>query len=261
MSAMKERVLARVARTTGMPLPSAEAPCSQPRPSTTRPTLSIPTSSAGKGIIVAIIAGVVAVSVLREGSAPVTDPAPSTEPSASLLAPSPAPQPYLGAPATAAPSVDDASRRSAAEALRGVGGRKPSKDGDTLDPTPVVDVRTLPSVTTAPAPRPVRPKPPQAASGMGERGQDSLLAEGAAIERARAAIRRGDAASALVAVEEHANEFPAGQLAEERESLRIRVLVMLGRYEDARSAADRFAMTHPRSLFKPIVAKAIESIP
>jgi len=228
---MKARVLARVARSTGMPLPASESTSSSAATPESNAALRLVRAGLpGKLVIAGVVALIGGAAMLSMQDRAPTPPAPASLPPAEPVVP-------------AAPTASQAPTT-------------------TADSTPVVDLGALPSVTGEP-PRPKTPvtRNAPAASSSAGRAADTLLAEGAVIERARASVRRGDARSALAAIDEHASEFPRGELAEERESLRVRVLVMLGRHDEARVAADRFAQTYPRSLFKPIVARAIESIP
>lgn len=75
----------------------------------------------------------------------------------------------------------------------------------------------------------------------------SLVLELDLIREAHAAMQSGDAARALVLVDEHARRHPAGALAEEREALRVLALCRLGRAAESRAAADRFLKAFARS--------------
>lgn len=86
-----------------------------------------------------------------------------------------------------------------------------------------------------------------------ERRDDDLAAERALLERARAALARGDAAGALDAVDRHAARFPRGRLAEEREVLAVQALASAARVDEARARAARFHRDHPKSAFAPAV--------
>lgn len=115
-----------------------------------------------------------------------------------------------------------------------------------------------PSVTAAP-PRPsstVASRPRDAA-----RGEDDLALELSLVQMARAALTRGNFAAALDATDQHARAFPAGNLAEERESIAIQALVGAGRDDDARARATRFHAKYPRSPLRPAVDAAIRAIP
>jgi hypothetical protein len=113
----------------------------------------------------------------------------------------------------------------------------------------------------AAAPRAHRPAVPTASPVSPEGGDDRLAAERALLEIARAALIRGQADGALAALARHEATFPRGELSEEREGLYVQALVAAHRYDDARARAARFSRKHPRSLFAPAVAEALESIP
>jgi hypothetical protein len=85
----------------------------------------------------------------------------------------------------------------------------------------------------------------------------ALTAERALLDRARKALARGDSAEAGAALDLHARRHPMGLLGEEREALAIKVLVDLGRAEEARRRAGKFKERYPRSLFGPSVDEAI----
>lgn len=84
-----------------------------------------------------------------------------------------------------------------------------------------------------------------------------LEAEGELLQKGRTAMVRGDSEGALAAVEEHASRFPQGKLAEEREALRIQVLVSEDRDPEARAALGAFRRTYPRSLLGPALEEAV----
>jgi hypothetical protein len=113
--------------------------------------------------------------------------------------------------------------------------------------------------TSVPAPdAPVATPPPAAAPAAADgnaeaQARGDLAAERALLSVARAALGRGDAASALAAVARHARQFPDGQLLEERESLEVRALAAHGERAAARAAAFAFERRHPDSLFLPAV--------
>lgn len=67
------------------------------------------------------------------------------------------------------------------------------------------------------------------------------------LQPARQAVTRGDFTTALSAVEEHQKQFPSGKLAEEREALRIKALVGLGRSGEAQRAGAMFRARFPHS--------------
>jgi hypothetical protein len=73
-----------------------------------------------------------------------------------------------------------------------------------------------------------------------------LAAENTLIGRARASLATSPAAS-LAAVDEHARRFPRGELAPEREYLRVSALRSLGRHDEARTRARSYLATYPKS--------------
>jgi hypothetical protein len=89
----------------------------------------------------------------------------------------------------------------------------------------------------------------------------TLAAERTLLDVARAALSRGEAASAVEAAQRHAAEFPSGQLAEEREAILIRALIQAGDVDDARARAARFHVRYPASIFGRAIDSAIASIP
>ena len=64
---------------------------------------------------------------------------------------------------------------------------------------------------------------------------------------AQQAVARQDFATALAAIAEHRRRFPSGRLAEEREALRVKALLGLGRDAEAQQAGAIFRKRFPRS--------------
>jgi hypothetical protein len=69
-------------------------------------------------------------------------------------------------------------------------------------------------------------------------------------------MARGDWAAAWTAIEEHRRRYPNGQLAEEREALRVETLAAMGRSDEARGAARAFAERFPESVLLARVHRA-----
>jgi outer membrane protein assembly factor BamD (BamD/ComL family) len=67
------------------------------------------------------------------------------------------------------------------------------------------------------------------------------------LDPARRSIALGDYAGAMGAIARHQREYPRGQLAEEREALRVRALWGTGQKASAESAAAVFRKRYPRS--------------
>jgi len=102
-----------------------------------------------------------------------------------------------------------------------------------------------PSASAAPeasAPRQDRP-----------RSGGSLRAERLLLETASAALMRGDPRAAIVALRQHARQFPAGDLAEEREVLLVKALAAAGDHSAAEQRAKDFKKRFPDSMQEPSV--------
>ena len=130
-----------------------------------------------------------------------------------------------------------------------------------LRPTPAMrdDVVDDPS-REAPAPAAERApvaRPPRLARATSN--GDRFTAGLELLQRAHAAYTRHDFSGALMLVTEHARRFPKGHLSEEREALRVRSLVALGRKDEAHRAAATFAARFPRSILLPRVEEGPES--
>jgi hypothetical protein len=66
-------------------------------------------------------------------------------------------------------------------------------------------------------------------------------------------------ARALVFLDEHAQRFARGLLSEEREAMRINVLVQLGRTDEAKTRGEAFAARFPNSIMGSSVRAALKS--
>jgi hypothetical protein len=111
---------------------------------------------------------------------------------------------------------------------------------------PVVPPATSPSADPEPPPtepRTAKEKPARSAKSVA----DVYAMELRVLQPAQRAVARKDYASALVAIAEHQRRFPSGKLAEEREALRVRALLGVGRDEDAQHAGAGFRKRFPRS--------------
>ena len=93
---------------------------------------------------------------------------------------------------------------------------------------------------------------PPLATAPGRAGQVSSVQQYAAelgvLDPARKSIARGDYTGAMGAIARHQREYPRGQLAEEREALRVRALWGTGQKASAESAAAAFRQRYPRSM-------------
>jgi hypothetical protein len=123
-------------------------------------------------------------------------------------------------------------------------------------PIPTHSVVVLPVPVAPPATSPpTDPKPPLAEPrtaktkpvGSAKSAADAYAMEVRVLQPAQRAVAREDFASALAAIAEHERRFPSGKLAEEREALRVKALLGLGRSEDAQRAGVAFGKRFPRS--------------
>ncbi len=127
---------------------------------------------------------------------------------------------------------------------------------------------SLPAATESPAPeaappvappaRTAAPSPAARASAAIERSGGTLEAERALLDVARISLGRGDGAAALRAAEAHAQKFPRGVLAEEREAMIIQALRLLHRDDEASTQLDRFRARFPASLIRPALEAAAD---
>ena len=124
--------------------------------------------------------------------------------------------------------------------------RAPQDAPEPAPPARVPVANVARATTEPPAPEPAPVKPLHAARHGAK--VDPFTAELALMQRAHAAFTRHDFSVALTIIGEHARRFPRGQLAEQREALRVRALLGAGRAEEAQRAAAAFAVRFPRSV-------------
>ena len=121
-------------------------------------------------------------------------------------------------------------------------------------PTPPVHADDVPP----PSPAPTSTSGPTSAAAA---PRDSLPAERALLDIARSAFGRGQSDEALAALARHEARFPPGQLAEEREALAVRSLVLGGHTSEARARAARFRKRYPTSVMLPAVEASLGASP
>jgi hypothetical protein len=129
-------------------------------------------------------------------------------------------------------------------------------------------------IVLAPVPDPATvPSMAPAAGGTTKAGAGKLLAsadgsrrsgrpgaeELRLLDRARQSDARGDFTSVLSASSEHERHYPDGRLAEEREILRVKALIGLGRHHEARQLAAKFRRQFPRSVLLPRLQEMLAS--
>ncbi|MBN1607829.1 MAG: hypothetical protein JW940_14420 [Polyangiaceae bacterium] len=128
-------------------------------------------------------------------------------------------------------------------------------------PAPAPEAAPTPTPTTGDVTRATSASKASVASERANpaREDDRAVEELRLLESARRANARGDYASVLALVAEHARTYPRGRLTEEREVLRVRALVGLGRSSEARQAAARFRRQFPRSVLLATVEDMVSS--
>jgi hypothetical protein len=122
-------------------------------------------------------------------------------------------------------------------------------------PAPVPAAPVLAESVVAPvgeAAQPPRLPPAQAP-------RSTLVDERVLLDRARLQLASDEPARALVFLEQHAQRFGRGALAEEREAMRINVLVLLGRVEEAKAGGEAFATRFPNSIMGASVRAALKA--
>ena len=91
--------------------------------------------------------------------------------------------------------------------------------------------------------------------------EDALEAERVVLQLARAHLAAGNGPAALQQIERHERAFPGGTLAEEREALAVKALLLTANHAAARTRAAEFRRHYPRSIYLPAVEQALESMP
>jgi hypothetical protein len=126
---------------------------------------------------------------------------------------------------------------------------------------PKVVASAPPSLAPAVAVPDLPPAPAPTVAAPGPSPADAAREELYLMRQARAAVARGDFAAALSPLTEHTRRFKNGRLVEEREALRVKALMGLGRVEEARHAASSFRARFPRSVLLPAVGQMPVSRP
>jgi hypothetical protein len=136
----------------------------------------------------------------------------------------------------------------------------PAPSPDHLSRAPGLAVGGVHSAASEPPTSPVERGPAHAPHATRHLAKgDPFTAELELLQRAQVAYTRHDFSIALALIEVHARRFPSGQLAEQREALRVRSLAGAGRADEAHRAASAFAARFPRSVLLPRLAGGAES--
>lgn len=222
-SAAREMVLDRVFSTVGLaPAPHPAQP-TQPPPPVVPATAGSATAAtaASAGWTGALVVGAVIVVVVA-GSFAARSRAPASVPVRSSV-------PVISSPiatsSTVAPVVHAA-------------------------PSPALAPRA-PQATPEPASRPTANAHANAGrpSATIDESPDALEEEQRLLGAAQRSLTQRDSAGALATIRAHARRFPRGTLAEERDALEIRALLLAQREDEARALAARFRRRYPDSVF------------
>lgn len=118
----------------------------------------------------------------------------------------------------------------------------------TNGPLPAPPANDAAGNTDAPLREPLRPAVKTETASTAPTGSIAFAEELRVLQPAQRAVTKRQYGVALTSIAEHARRFPRGQLAEEREALRIRALLGLGRRAEAQQAGADFRRRFPRSL-------------
>ena len=151
-------------------------------------------------------------------------------------------QPALGEPA---PLVTP-SRSTSVPAVAAPSVPSMPADAPTVEPTRASHHRVTPSVEREPLAGPSVLASPTAEDPVVEE-TDALMAELALVREARHALRVDRPARALELLDAHARAYPAGQMREDRQALRIEALCAAGKAPQARAEAALFLRAFPGS--------------
>jgi hypothetical protein len=122
-------------------------------------------------------------------------------------------------------------------------------------PVPVPAIQP-PAVVNEPAP-PAEPAGTPQPSASPPR--NTLTDERVLLDQARRQLASDEPARALIFLDQHGQRFARGLLSEEREAMRINVLVQLGRKDEAKARGEAFAARFPNSIMGSGVRAALKS--
>jgi len=142
------------------------------------------------------------------------------------------------------------------QALRGGGELLPQPATPVASVVAVVASAPVISVEVAPEPAASSAAVSSAPSAA---AKNTLSAERNVLDRARKRLAADEPLEALTFLEQHSQQFPRGQLSEEREAMRVNVLVLLGRVAEAKARGEAFVARYPSSLMGSSVRAALRS--
>ena len=133
----------------------------------------------------------------------------------------------------------------------------PPSEAHEEPPVRAIHVDDLPSATPPPLRRPQpeanapRPRDPSKAKG--------LAAEMRLLDAANAAALAKDHTTALRLVREHEQQFPNGQLVQQRERIFTTILVETGNHAEAQQRVRSFRARFPNGLLLPSIERSLET--
>jgi hypothetical protein len=110
---------------------------------------------------------------------------------------------------------------------------------------------SAPSPSASSAPSVSFSRGPSGVERPADRG--TIAAERTLLDRARASLEQGDGTAALRLTREHERRFASGMLAQEREAIAIRALLLLDQTREARVRLDQFRARYPGSVLLPML--------
>jgi hypothetical protein len=113
----------------------------------------------------------------------------------------------------------------------------------------------MPPALSVPSATPARVDAPRAAPPR----ESNLAEESALISRARTELASSPAQT-LATIDDHARRFPRGELAAEREYLRVSALRRLGRNDEARTRGQRYLTLFPTSPYASSVRTILREL-
>jgi len=129
----------------------------------------------------------------------------------------------------------------------------PVAPASVVVPVPATTVEEAPPVAEAEAPADPAPAATVAAA------RSSLPDERALLDRARRQLASAEPQRALTFLEQHAQRYARGALAEEREAMWVNALVLLGRKDEAKARGEAFQSRFPNSLMGTNVRAALRA--
>jgi hypothetical protein len=128
---------------------------------------------------------------------------------------------------------------------------------ESVPPLPAAAPSALPATPPAETPSTTSPGNPSASTARPASSVGDLTRERELLDAARAALDRGRPNDAVAAAREHAQKWPRGYLAEEREVVLIQALVAAGNQQEAELRAAQFHRSFPKSILGPAVDAAV----